>query len=68
MDEAYVLRMLDHLRAPSAELYFHPSVQLEGQEMGPNPGDLQALVSPEVRRAIEERGLTLATYADLRPG
>lgn len=67
MDEGYVLRTLDRLRAPSAELYFHPSIHLEGQEMGPNPGDLETLVSPAVRRTIEERGMTLATYATLRP-
>jgi hopanoid biosynthesis associated protein HpnK len=67
MDETYVLRTLERLREPSAELYFHPSMQSEGREMGPNPGDLETLLSPAVRRAIAERGMELATYSTLKP-
>lgn len=66
MDEAYVLGTLNHLKEPSAELYFHPSTRPEGEHMGPNPGDLQTLLSPAVRRAVEERGLELATYSSLK--
>lgn len=66
MDEAYVLRVLSRLQESSAELYFHPSTCPEGEATGPNPGDLQALLSPAVRRVIEERGITPATYSDLR--
>lgn len=65
MEEAFVLRVLERLREPSAELYFHPSTRPEGEQMGPNPGDLQTLLSPAVRRVIEERGMSLATYATL---
>jgi hopanoid biosynthesis associated protein HpnK len=66
MDETYVLRTLERLREPSAELYFHPATQSEDGEMGPNPGDLKTLLSPAVRRAIEERGMKLATYSTLK--
>jgi len=66
MDEAYVLRVLGQLRDPSAELYFHPSMGPQGEAMGSNPGDLRALLSPGVRRAIEEQGIRLATYSTLR--
>jgi hopanoid biosynthesis associated protein HpnK len=65
MEEAYVLRILDRLQEPSAELYFHPSTRPEGERLGPNPGDLHALLSPDVRRAIKERGMNLVTYSTL---
>lgn len=64
MDEAYVLGILACARARVAEVYFHPSLAVR-EPLGPNPGDLAALLSPTVRRAIEERGLILSTYADL---
>jgi len=66
MEEAYVLRILSRLQEASAELYFHPSTRLEGGRTGPNPGDLSALLSPAVRRVIEERGMNLATYSCLK--
>jgi len=65
MQEAYVVRVLRRLSVPTAELYFHPATEPSGEVLGPNPGDLAALLSPAVRRVIEERGLRLATYADL---
>jgi hopanoid biosynthesis associated protein HpnK len=66
MEESYVLRVLDQLRESSAELYFHPAMGPQEEAMGSNPGDLQALLSPSVRRVIEERGIRLATYSTLR--
>ncbi len=65
MEEAYVAEVLRRLRAPSAELYFHPTLGPERDPWGPNPGDLATLLSPRIRRIIEERGLRLATYATL---
>jgi hopanoid biosynthesis associated protein HpnK len=65
MQEAYVLRVLRRLRVPTAELYFHPSRLPEGEPLGPNPGDLAALLSPAVRQTIQEQGLSLATYPTL---
>jgi len=65
MREAYVLEVLRHLQAPTAELYFHPSISVQSEALGPNPGDLEALLSPAVRQVIVERGLCLATYSTL---
>ena len=65
MQEAYVVEMLHRLTLPSAEFYFHPSMIFEGETLGPNPGDLATLLSPAVKRVIEERGLRLATYPTL---
>jgi hopanoid biosynthesis associated protein HpnK len=66
MTEGYVVKALGELQAPTAELYFHPSLESLGEVLGPNPDDLAALLSPTVRRVIGERGLRLATYAMLR--
>jgi chitin disaccharide deacetylase len=51
---------------PSVELYFHPSLASEAEPLGPNPGDLAALLSPAVREAIRARGWVRATYASLK--
>ena len=65
MQEAYVVEVLRHLRAPTAELYFHPSTSAQREALGPNPGDLETLLSPTVRQVIAERGLCLATHSTL---
>jgi hopanoid biosynthesis associated protein HpnK len=65
MDEAYVVRLLQRLNVPTAELYFHPATEPEDEFLGPNPGDLATLLSPAVRRVIEARGLELTTYPGL---
>lgn len=64
MHEGYVLDLVRRLDAPSTELFLHPSTE-PGAPRGANPGDLAALVSLAVRRAIVGRGLELATYAAL---
>lgn len=66
MEEAYVVRVLRELSAPTAELYFHPTVGPDSEPWGPNPGDLAALLSPAVRQIIEERSLRLTTYPALQ--
>ena len=60
--------LLRKVRAPTAELYFHPSTRVEDGALGPNPSDLAALLSPAVRDVIQARGLRLATYPALAPG
>ncbi len=65
MEEAYVLRVLRRVRAPSAELYFHPDTAPGQQDLGPNPGDLATLLSPAVARAIRQRDFDLTTYPEL---
>lgn len=66
MTEGYVMKVLRELRAPTAELYFHPSLAAPGEALGPNPGDLATLLSPAVRSLIAERGLRPAMYATLK--
>jgi hypothetical protein len=68
MSEAYVMETLRRLCVPTAELYFHPSLEPGEEKLGPNPGDLATLLSPSVRQVIKERGLQLATYATLTGG
>ncbi len=67
MHEGFVTGLLQRIPATvrSAELYLHPSTQTCDGPYGPNPGDLAALLSPRVRRAIEERGAELTTYPAL---
>ena len=65
MTAGYVTAVLGRLDTPTAEIYFHPSLAVEDAPFGPNPGDLAALRSPQVRRAILERAITPAAYASL---
>ncbi len=65
MRQDYVVKVLRHLRSPSAEIYFHPSTVLHRDALGPNPGDLETLLSPTIRQVITECGLHLATYPSL---
>jgi hopanoid biosynthesis associated protein HpnK len=64
MDEEYVLALVRRVEGPSAELFLHPSTE-PGAPRGANPGDLAALLSPAVRRAIADRGLSLGSYRTL---
>jgi chitin disaccharide deacetylase len=66
MQEGYVVDLLRHLRAPTAEIYFHPSVGPSSEKLGPNPTDLATLLSPLLRQVMAERGLEPATYSTLR--
>lgn len=62
MLEPYVIGLLQHLRVPTAELYFHPSTAAGQEVLGPNVGDLAVLLSPAMQQAILERGIRLSTY------
>ncbi len=66
MEETYVVKVLRELSAPTAELYFHPTIGPNSEALGPNAGDLATLLSPAVRQVIEERGLRLTTYLALK--
>ena len=72
MHEAFVAGLVRRIsrNVRSAELYFHPCTQPLGRPFGPNPGDLAALLSPQVRQAVRARGAQLISYADLaaKPG
>jgi len=64
MGEAYVADLLTRLRAPVAELYFHPTTGAE-EPLGASRADLAALLSPLVRQVAEARGLRWTTYPAL---
>jgi hopanoid biosynthesis associated protein HpnK len=65
MHEPYVVRVLQQLDVPTAELFFHPTVSPVAERFGPNAADLEALLSPSVRQLIRERGLLRSRYAHL---
>ncbi|HWE97239.1 MAG TPA: hopanoid biosynthesis-associated protein HpnK [Tepidisphaeraceae bacterium] len=70
MEEAYVLALLKRLAQDSraeesAEIYFHPTYGPRVDALGPNPGETDTLLSPAVRRAIEEGNFELCAYPDL---
>lgn len=58
VDEAYLLRLLPRLPLGDVELYSHPS-------MGRFRHELDALVSPRVRRLVESLGFERVRYQDL---
>jgi hopanoid biosynthesis associated protein HpnK len=66
MHEAYVVDLIRHLGVPTAEIYFHPITAPGGDSL--DPADLQALLSPAVRQAIEARGISRTTYPALARG
>lgn len=72
-DESYLLDVIHRLPRGVSELYAHPAeehtAELERLMPGYRHGDeLAALVSPAVRRAVEDTGLALATWRDLVRG
>ena len=58
VNEACLLRLLAILPSGDSELYSHPSLD-EGKH------ELDALISPRVRKRIEELGIQLIRYQDL---
>lgn len=67
MHEQYLLELLERIPPTEVtEIYLHPlSPGASDAEKRDNPGgigEFEALVSPRVRRAVESRGLRLATY------
>ena len=58
VDEAYVSRLLPQLPAGDSELYSHPSLDEFKNEF-------EALISPRVRRLVDDLGIKLTRYQDL---
>ncbi len=68
MEEKTVLEALDYINntgAASAEFVFHPTTGPRLNDLGPNPGDLAALLSTAVRRRLELGDIVLSRYHDL---
>lgn len=58
VNQQYVTRLLEKLPPGDSELYSHPSLDDFKEEF-------DALVSPQVRRQVESRGIELIRYQDL---
>jgi hopanoid biosynthesis associated protein HpnK len=58
VDEAFVARLLSKLPPGDSELYSHPSLSEFRHE-------LEALISPRVKRLVAEQGIQLIRYQDL---
>ncbi|HEV8679664.1 MAG TPA: hopanoid biosynthesis-associated protein HpnK [Stellaceae bacterium] len=70
MVEERVLGLLPHLPPGVSEIYFHPATRHTTALAAAMPGyrhaeELAALLSPDVRRRIEELGIGLVDYGDL---
>lgn len=65
MRDDYIINMLLRADAEKIELYFHPSTEPGSSALGPNPGDLQALLSPRLRHFITRRSYDLTTYGGI---
>lgn len=69
LNEDYLLKLLRNLKCPSNEIYAHPlsndADEVARRENPGGPGELQALTSARVRRAVEAAGFQLASYQDL---
>lgn len=65
MEEGYVVRLLERMRASSAEFYLHPSTRPPQKPFGPNPGDLETLLSPHLREIMSIRRILPTTYSAL---
>jgi chitin disaccharide deacetylase len=71
-DEAAVLKAVQGLREGVTEMYFHPAT-LSGRAIAPSMPqyrhtvELAALVSPNVREALSQRGATRVTFGSLTP-
>jgi hopanoid biosynthesis associated protein HpnK len=47
---------------PVVELFCHPSLRRESLNLGPNPGDLEAVTSPDVMDRLRKLRIELTTY------
>jgi len=72
MDEEHLLGLLPHLPEGVSEIYCHPAVERSPELQSGMPGyrntdEYAALISPAVRRRIDELGIALIGYSDLTP-
>ena len=65
MNDDYVIKMLQLVNCGYTEIYFHPS-EIRYDKYGPNPSDLQALVSPKLKKFIIDNGYELTNYPSLK--
>lgn len=68
IDERYLLALLPRMRGDRVEIYAHPALEIVGERRngppGAGPRELEAVVSPRVRAAVEASGFRLAPPRD----
>jgi predicted glycoside hydrolase/deacetylase ChbG (UPF0249 family) len=69
MSERYFLYMLDNLKAETNEIYFHPAAYSESAKLSSDDrqclAELEALTSDQVKRRINQLGISLASYSEV---
>jgi len=66
LSEDYVVSVIEKLRDGTTELYFHPAADVGGVPPSAEAQlEVEILTSVRVRAAIEQRGIKLATFAEL---
>jgi hopanoid biosynthesis associated protein HpnK len=66
LGEEYVVGVIDRLRDGTTELYFHPASDIGGVPPAAEAQlEVEILVSPRVREAIDRNRIELTTFADL---
>lgn len=67
MTSEYSIGILKRIKAPAIEIYYHPACSSSKlQPLGPNDGDLKALLSPELKSFVQDNGFNLSTYPELK--
>lgn len=69
MSESYFLYTLDHLRAATSEIYFHPAVYPPDRTLDADEQQCQlefeTLISPRVRERMAQAGIQLTNYIEM---
>src|SRR5689334_17375845 len=69
MSESYFLYMLDHLRAATGEIYFHPATYPPDRALDADEQQCQlefeTLTSPRVRERVAQAGIRLTNYIEM---
>lgn len=62
MTEAYLLQLIPKIPAQQVEIYFHPACPQPSERLYGSTAELQALLSPHVRQALEQAGFELINF------
>jgi hopanoid biosynthesis associated protein HpnK len=65
MNSDFAVRALRELNCRSVEMFFHPTVGPVRVPFGPNPGDLDTLLSPDFKQILSTGEWKLTNYAGL---
>ena len=63
--ERYLLDLIPRIRHRAVEIYAHPTLSPISERLGASRSQLDALLSPRVREALEAAGFCLSTYDEM---